>query len=543
MHIQHFPHLITAFILGSPGVFLLTSSPSFAAPIDRLVAPEPLNTLAEKPFAQVNSVSQLSDVKPTDWAFQALQSLVERYGCIAGYPDGTYRGNRAMTRYEFAAGLNSCLDRVSELIAAGTTNLITREDLASVQKLQAEFATELSVLRGRVDALDARTAQLEANQFSTTTKMNAEIIVVVTDTSGNSVGDSRDRTNPILANRGGVNFETSFTGRDMLRTRLEFGNLDSLAEETGTNMTALGFDGNTDNTITVPHVVYFTPLTSNLSLTVGSTGVGYPDIANLLTPPTIPSGSQGIPSKFGQYSALFRRGGGGAGLNWTIVQNLTLAVGYVAGNANLSQSSNGLFNGSYNALVQLAYRGDRGAIGVAYSRTFAPSGKADLTGGTGSFLAARPFGDNIATSSDSVGVQGFYRLAPRLQVHGWGVYTRANAENSGVSSLSDGRGGLVLLNVDGGDRADIVYAAIGISFPDVGGEGNLPGILVGLPARVTSSNVRRERDTSYHIEAFYRFQVNDNISITPGAWVVVNPENDSRNDTQWVWLLRTGFNF
>ena len=169
MHIQHFPHLITAFILGTPGVFLLTSLPSLAAPIDRLVAPEPLNTLAEKPFAQVNSVSQLSEVKPTDWAFQALQSLVERYGCMAGYPDGTYRGNRAMTRYEFAAGLNSCLDRVSELIAAGTTNLITREDLAIVQKLQAEFARELSVLRGRVDTLDARTAQLEANQFSTTT--------------------------------------------------------------------------------------------------------------------------------------------------------------------------------------------------------------------------------------------------------------------------------------------------------------------------------------------------------------------------------------
>ena len=111
MHIQHFFHLITAFILGTPAVFLLTSFPSFAAPIDRLVAPEPLNTLAENPLAQVNSVSQLSDVKPTDWAFQALQSLVERYGCIAGYPDGTYRGNRATGRYEFAAGLNSCPGR------------------------------------------------------------------------------------------------------------------------------------------------------------------------------------------------------------------------------------------------------------------------------------------------------------------------------------------------------------------------------------------------------------------------------------------------
>ncbi len=51
-------------------------------------------------MAQVTSVSQLSDVQLTDWAFQALQSLVERYGCIAGYPDGTYWGNRALTRYE-----------------------------------------------------------------------------------------------------------------------------------------------------------------------------------------------------------------------------------------------------------------------------------------------------------------------------------------------------------------------------------------------------------------------------------------------------------
>ena len=54
--------------------------------------------------AQVTSVSQLTDVDPTHWAFQALQSLVERYGCIEGYPDRTYRGNRALTRYESVFG-------------------------------------------------------------------------------------------------------------------------------------------------------------------------------------------------------------------------------------------------------------------------------------------------------------------------------------------------------------------------------------------------------------------------------------------------------
>lgn len=67
------------------------------------------SSVEENAMAQVTSVSQLSDVQPTDWAFQALQSLVERYGVIAGYPDSTFRGNRALTRYEFAAGLNAPL--------------------------------------------------------------------------------------------------------------------------------------------------------------------------------------------------------------------------------------------------------------------------------------------------------------------------------------------------------------------------------------------------------------------------------------------------
>ncbi|MGA9382855.1 MAG: iron uptake porin, partial [Phormidium sp.] len=128
---------------------------------------------------QVTSVSQLRDVQPTDWAFQALQSLVERYGCIEGYPDRTYRGNRAMTRYEFAAGLNSCLDRIQELIAALPQG-VSKEDLDRLRRLQEEFGAELATLRGRVDALEARVNEVEANQFSTTTKLSGLVTFNVT---------------------------------------------------------------------------------------------------------------------------------------------------------------------------------------------------------------------------------------------------------------------------------------------------------------------------------------------------------------------------
>ena len=64
---------------------------------------------------QVTSITQFADVVPTDWAYQALANLVETYGCVAGYPNGSFRGNRAITRYEAAALLNACLDRITEV--------------------------------------------------------------------------------------------------------------------------------------------------------------------------------------------------------------------------------------------------------------------------------------------------------------------------------------------------------------------------------------------------------------------------------------------
>nr|WP_261789758.1 iron uptake porin [Synechococcus elongatus] len=156
----------------------------------------------ELPAAQVTSITQLSDVKPTDWAYQALQSLVERYGCIVGYPDRTYRGSRALTRYEFAAGLNACLDKVIEFAAS-------KEDLDTLKKLMEEFQAELATLRGRVDALEARVTELEATQFSTTTKLQGEVILSLDRAFGPSGLD----TGTSFSQRVSLNLNTSFTGK------------------------------------------------------------------------------------------------------------------------------------------------------------------------------------------------------------------------------------------------------------------------------------------------------------------------------------------
>jgi hypothetical protein len=63
---------------------------------------------------QVSTISQFADVRPGDWAHQALALLSERHGCMAGYPDGRFGGGGAITRYEAAALLNACLDRITE---------------------------------------------------------------------------------------------------------------------------------------------------------------------------------------------------------------------------------------------------------------------------------------------------------------------------------------------------------------------------------------------------------------------------------------------
>lgn len=76
-----------------------------------------------------------------------------------------------------------------------------------LQNLQTEFAAELATLRGRVDTLEAHTATLEQQQFSTTTKLNAQIITAISDTFGNRVGGQSDESRLFLANRGRLNLE------------------------------------------------------------------------------------------------------------------------------------------------------------------------------------------------------------------------------------------------------------------------------------------------------------------------------------------------
>ncbi|MBE9205981.1 carbohydrate porin [Nostoc sp. LEGE 06077] len=485
-------------------------------------------------ISQLTSVSQLSDIQPTDWAFLALQSLIERYGCIAGYSNGTFRGDvsrqaaslRAMSRYAFAASLSTCLAKIQELISTTKDSLITKEDLGVIQKLQSEFSAELATIRNRVDAVKNQTAELAANQFATTKKLEAEAIMTVASVFGENIADNSDN-NLTFAQRVRLNFVTSFTGKDELNLRLESGNIPEFDENiTGTGMTRLGFDEDTGNNVGLDEVYYAFPIGDRIKTTLAIAELELNDIAEPINP--LASSGNGAVSRFGRYNPIVRgMDGTGLGLNYQLNQNTNLGFAYMTNDAVLPTAKNGLFNGNFAALGHLNYQPIEN-LGIAFTYIhayYAGGGESgiNLTGSTGSLTARSPFG-NVSTTANSFGLETSWRINPKFIVSGWVGYTKAE---SPVTN----------------DDADILNYAVSLAFPDLGSEGNLAGLVIGMPPKVISSSLVADRDTSLHIEGFYRLRVTENISITPGVFLITNPEHNTNNKSLFVGTIRTTLKF
>jgi hypothetical protein len=95
-------------------------------------------------------VLPFTDVSPDHWAYEALLTLAGVYGCVSGYPDGTFQGEAAVTRNEFATGMNSYLS-----ILTGLMQQQQNEQGQAVQELIEAMEQSLSDLR----QLEAETPQ------------------------------------------------------------------------------------------------------------------------------------------------------------------------------------------------------------------------------------------------------------------------------------------------------------------------------------------------------------------------------------------------
>lgn len=468
---------------------------------------------------QVTTITQFSDVRPTDWAYQALGNLVERYGCVAGYPNGTFGGGKSMSRYEAAALLNACLDRVTE---------VTDE----LRKLQAEFANELSVIRGRVDGLEAKVGVLESQQFSTTTKLKGVATFVMgANAYGGSdaaaVANAKSATGATTFNYDlKIDFDTSFTGKDLLRTRLRSGNFANTAYGNGSLSTLevafqepMGEGIDSADVVAINRLYYQFPLNDSFTATVGAK-VRQDDML-AMWPSVYPADSvldlftyAGAP---GAYNLSL---GSGAGISWQ-KNGFSVSANYVSVNAddgNPGQGGIGTSGSSQTGTVQVAYTKNGFGAAVAYSGAYNTS----IPSGTPLTLSQSAIGN-----SQSVAVSGYWQ--PQ--------------QNGFIPSVSTGWG--ITNNSTSTTQMQSWY--VGLQWADAFVKGNALGMAVGQPTFVTTSGSNGKGDGQYAWEAWYKFQVTDNIAVTPAVYYLSNPNGGQTTYGQtfnnFGGLIKTTFRF
>jgi len=451
---------------------------------------------------QVTSVTQFSDVQPTDWAYSALSNLVERYGCVAGYPNGTFRGGRTMTRWEAAALLHACLGRVTE---------VTDE----LKALLKEFGAELAVLKGRVDGLEAQVSELEATQFSTTTKLRGEANFVIGGVDDYLTKDG-DSTRTAFNYDLRLNLDTSFTGQDLLRTRLRSANFSSNPFGSSSSIFKLDKADDTSsevgNNVVIDRLFYQFPAFNNTTTLTAGALVRNTEIA------WIPSAYNSKILDFFQVAGapgVYNKAtGSGFGIQYG-KKGLVAGVNYVAQNG--SDSSTGEFDrsGALNTLAQIGYRGTN--WGAAFGYRYGTEGT------------------RVRTYNGLNGASG--SLVPGQTSNGYAINAYWEPTQSGwAPSISAGYG----WNTVSGTPSDATNSQswfAGLTWDDVFVDGNSAGVAIGQAP--TGENL--EKTTL--LEIFYKYQVSDNISITPAIIYGSDNQRLAGNSSNWGAVVQTTFKF
>ena len=434
---------------------------------------------------QVTSISQFSDVKPTDWAYQALSNLIERYGCVAGYPSGTFSGSKAMTRFEAAALLNACLDRVTE---------VTDE----LKKLMAEFEKELAVLKGRVDGLDAKVGTLEAQQFSTTTKLSGYAAMVMGSAENSTAGEQVSFNYDLR-----LDLNTSFTGKDLLRTRLRAGNFGTNNTfGTGDTLMETAFDSS--DAVKVDRLFYKFPVAESFTVTAGAM-LRIDDIVPVW-PSLYPSDTAidlftyaGVPGVYNLFT------GAGAGISYA-KDGFTASLGYVSASASASSSATnaGVENDAITN-IQLAYTTDN--WGAAFGYTYADN---------------KAWGPQTGKYTSNYGLSAYWQPS----------------EVGFIPSISAGYG----IGSGNGTAADTTSWTVGLIWKDAFIKGNDLGFAIGAAGNAGMwTDAAGGDDDTLGYELYYKFQVTDNITVTPALFLLENPGAGAK-DTKGG-LVKTTFRF
>jgi hypothetical protein len=371
---------------------------------------------------------------------------------------------------------------------------------------------------------------LEDSQFSTTTKLEGEAVFGISNEFNNS-----DFNETVLQNRVRLAFVSSFFGEDALYTRLDASNAsfgfqteDANGDPIDLNTGALTYQtSDNGNDVGLGWLAYYFPIGEKVDVYLPAAFPLWVDFVPSLSPylDTF-TGASGSLSSFAESSPIYKIGlasGGGVGVNFSPLDFVTVSAGYFGGDsANpVGSEDGGLFNEEYSALGQVTLSFLDEKLQIAGTYVLGQFGATDNTIydlGVGTSLAKQPFGEGEKVSSNSYGVEAAYQLGDSIALNAFGMYTDAQI-------------------TDGSDTAEIWSYGAGLSLPDLGKEGNLAAIFAGVEP------YEGNQDIPIHIEGLYKYQFNDNISVTPGVVYLTSPNGSEDDEDALIGVLRTTFTF
>jgi Carbohydrate-selective porin, OprB family len=520
---------------------LLVSATAFAAPVATLKSAEAdANTIepATAPLVAKNEAlsPDATEVQPSDWQYSALQGLANKYDC-----DNKAFSGEAVARDAFVDSLKTCLNKVEPVLAKGADQ-VPSEELDTLRRLTQEFRAELSNIDTRIEKVQQRTALAQTSQFSTTTKLKGEVIVGLNGVlAGGAPG-----SNATVSNRARLLLESTFTGKDKLYTRLAaqnnaagYGTLKNDVLPAGSvvlaangSQTSFGPPIPDRNIFNLDWLAYQFPV-GNATVYAGAFNGIHSDYAETHNPYFQDfTGGSGAISSLAEENPIYKIGGG-TGLGVTIPLNGantgigldSINLSYFAGasGANSPATGSGIFGGRNSILAQVNFKpSEKFDFGLAYVSAYHAGGNIYDFGSGGGIVGPNTVLGG-AENSNSYGASASYKVNDNFTLNGYLTTTSAT-------------GNPVIGN------ASLLTYGVGAAFPNIGQPGNLLGFFVGQPPTVTNAPGRAS--SAYHLEGFYKYKLNDNLSITPGLIYLTNPNQvGAGNEGALLGTVRTTFTF
>ena len=436
------------------------------------------------------------NVQPGDWAHQSIKDLAKSRGCDINVSDKT------ITRFEAASIVNACLGDVAEV--------------SNVERsLINEFSSELALLRGRIDGVEARMNEFEAGTFSDTTTLDGKAVFALSAVDGaDEIGKTEATT---LAYVYQMNLNTSFTGDDNLYVRLKAG--DGWTNLTNKPATYHNEAKGTSSGLNVDKIWYTFPIGDKVTATVGPLIENYYMLA---ATPSVYKPKLLKAFRFGGHGIAFGASTS-VGVGVKYVGDSGFATSITVNSKNGEDAKGFLTAEDQNKVnVMGAYTGDNFHLSATYTTQ-----QKGYTGGYPYFSTG-----NVKSSGTGVDTDGWALRA----------WWRPDETGTAVPSVSVGFDTVSFDTTAADKYQEGEGYSVGLNWSDIFQADDTIGIAFGQPIKGSDRTDGVKDVDPFLWEAYYSFRPNDSIEITPGIFGGTDAYQDSGDDIFGA-VLSTIFRF